>query len=412
MNKFLALLLLLGVFGFMPNALTEDAPTIDASSQVRLPLAGPNFELLTLRVNNIQVRAEWDVIGNDSADFSVDGGTLVLVPEVTSPTIKSAVVVVRDKFSDLNSSYTDLEAKATINIAFVTEKIFILGGQKVPDSTNDADYLNDVWVSENGLTWQHLGTADWVGRTEHAAVSHNGKIFIMGGRNGNTTYNDVWSSANGSSWANLGNAKWSLRYGLQAVSYNGKIYVSGGNNGGDEVWSSADGIDWTPLSGTKFLARRYHQMGVFGDKMLVFGGVGQGGGFRNDVWSSNGGGWSRDTASAGWSVRRGFEVVLHSGAMYLMGGFNGVSDFYKDVWKGTSSSSWNEETISGASWEGRFGLGAASFKNHIYVFGGANASTVFNDAWRSGDGISWGTLTAPGWPARYGHQVLVHGTLD
>ena len=53
--------ILLGVFVFMPNALAEDALTIDAPSQVRLPLAGPNLALLTLQVKNIQVRAEWVV---------------------------------------------------------------------------------------------------------------------------------------------------------------------------------------------------------------------------------------------------------------------------------------------------------------------------------------------------------------
>ena len=176
MKKLLAAICLAAL---TPFAFAEDggALSIVAPAQnFRLPLAGPNLELLTLRVNNIQVRAEWDVEGNDSADFSVDGGTLVLVSEVNSPTTKSAVVVVRDKFSYLNSSYTDLEAKATINIEFVSSaKMYILGGLATSER-------NDVWSSVDGATWEPLGNADWSARRDFAAVSHRGSIFVIGGR--------------------------------------------------------------------------------------------------------------------------------------------------------------------------------------------------------------------------------------
>ena len=98
MKKLLAAICLAAL---TPFAFAEDggALTIDAPSQVRLPLAGSNIEILVLQAKNIQVRAEWDVEGSDSADFSAEGGTLVLVSQVNSPTTKSAVVVVRDKFS-------------------------------------------------------------------------------------------------------------------------------------------------------------------------------------------------------------------------------------------------------------------------------------------------------------------------
>ena len=409
----------LGVFVFMPNALAEDALTIDAPSQVRLPLAGPNLALLTLQVNNIQVRAEWVVEGSDSADFSVEGGTLVLVSQVTSATTKSAVVVVRDKFSVLSSSYVDLEAKATINIEFVypqSDKIFVLGGRK---GVSAADYLNDVWMSANGSSWQSLGNAGWAGRIQYAAVSHNGSMFIMGGQNSSSRFNDVWSSADGNTWNNLGNADWSLRYGLQAVSYNGKIYVSGGINGStryNDVWSSADGKNWAPETGAKFGTRYDHVMVEFGGKMLVMGGL-SGGNLVNDEWSSsNGGTWNRERSSSSstnrrWQSRRSFEVILHDGAMYLMGGRSGGS--LNDVWSRTSFS-WSEKTDN-ASWEARDGLEAASFNNRIYVFGGYNlaSGTYFKDVWSSGDGTNWTKQTpAPSWPQRQHHQVLVHPTPD
>ena len=65
------------------------------------------------------MRAEWNVVGDDANHFSVEGGTLMLRPNVTwagypeSNTI-TAIVEVRDKFSTLNPSYEDLTVRATL----------------------------------------------------------------------------------------------------------------------------------------------------------------------------------------------------------------------------------------------------------------------------------------------------------
>ena len=405
----------LGVFVFMPNALAEDALTIDAPSQVRLPLAGPNLALLTLQVKNIQVRAEWVVEGSDSADFSVEGGTLVLVSEVTSPATKSAVVVVRDKFSVLSSSYTDLEAKATINIEFVSlTNIFVLGGRKAA-GTVAANYLNDVWMSANGSSWTFLGNAGWTGRYQFAAVSHNGSMFIMGGWGSSSNLNDVWSSPDGTNWTEVvGNADWPVRRGLEAVSYNGTIYVSGGIGGTNgttrynDVWSSADGKTWSEETGAKFGIRYNHGMAVHRGTMFVMGGAILSG-IANDVWtSSNGGEWEEDS-SAGWDWRDSFDAISHRGAIYVMGGQS--LTLLNDVWSRTNTVLWNPKTNS-AQWSQRYGLQAASLNNQIYVFGGSDGSTIYKDSWRSGDGTTWTVQTAPDWPQRYYHQVLVHSTPD
>ena len=76
--------------------------------------------VVTLSVDNIQVRAEWDVVGDDANYFSVEGGTLMLqpvtwtgYPERRSNTI-TAIVEVRDKFSTLNPNYEDLITRIKI----------------------------------------------------------------------------------------------------------------------------------------------------------------------------------------------------------------------------------------------------------------------------------------------------------
>ena len=85
----------------MPSVLAQDIP------------------LLTLQAKNIQVRAEWNMVGDSANHFSVEGGTLMLRPNVSGAgypegnTI-TAIVEVLDKFSTLSPSYEDLTVRVMI----------------------------------------------------------------------------------------------------------------------------------------------------------------------------------------------------------------------------------------------------------------------------------------------------------
>ncbi len=92
---------MLSVLAFAPSVFAQDIP------------------LLTLQAKNIQVRAEWEKVGDAGNHFRLDGGTLVLTstisgagkPEGNAITV---IVKVRDKFSTLNPSYKDLAVMVTI----------------------------------------------------------------------------------------------------------------------------------------------------------------------------------------------------------------------------------------------------------------------------------------------------------
>ena len=88
---------MLSVFAFAPSVLANDIP------------------LATLSVENIQVRAEWNMVGGSANHFSVEGGTLMLKPGAKAGDI-IATVEVRDKFSTLNPNYEDLKVTVMITV--------------------------------------------------------------------------------------------------------------------------------------------------------------------------------------------------------------------------------------------------------------------------------------------------------
>ena len=113
----------------------------------------------------------------------------------------------------------------------------------------------DVWSSTDGETWTEvLSSAPFGGRTVAAATIHDDKMWILGGNRAYSTGNelsDVWWSDDGSTW-NLAtdDAAFGPRYGAQAMSIDGKLWILGGRDaprtyGRRQLWSSPNGADWT-----------------------------------------------------------------------------------------------------------------------------------------------------------------------
>ena len=82
--------------------------------------------------------------------------------------------------------------------------MWILGGTENYYFGDDKSLKNDVWSSADGKEWtQETANAPWSPRAYHAAVVHDGKIWVLGGGNYVPKYqalNDVWCSADGVHW--------------------------------------------------------------------------------------------------------------------------------------------------------------------------------------------------------------------
>ena len=174
------------------------------------------------------------------------------------------------------------------------DKMWILGGTEDYYFGDEKSLKSDVWSSSDGKAWR-LATdkAPWSPRAYHAAVVHDGKMWVLGGGNYVPQYqakNDVWCSSDGAEWTQVTDAApWHPRLWFSAAVYRNRMWVLGGwsndpaRNWGD-VWTSDDGKSWKQLKSDVIWKERHeHSTYVLGEKLFVAGGHATP--LANDVWS-------------------------------------------------------------------------------------------------------------------------------
>jgi N-acetylneuraminic acid mutarotase len=192
----------------------------------------------------------------------------------------------------------------------------------------------------------------------------------------------------------------------------GGILVMGGfdSSAKNDVWRSADGgVNWTKLTDSAGWAGRYSHTSVVlpdGGDILVMGGYDGISEFFNDIWrSADGGGtWSEVTVTSPdvWTARAGHtSVVLPDGDILVMGGLGG--EFFNDIWRSADGGvNWTKVTVTTPVWTQRAGHTSVVLPNgDILVMGGFGHSGYLNDVWRSADdGETWTQLDDAGWFGR------------
>ena len=335
------------------------------------------------------------VAGNDAGYFALDEISGVLSLPVNPARLAGNYTL---SLAVSDSDEPPNRATAVVKVRLAKNGIFVLGGD------DGSQRLNDVWSSADGKSWAEETAAAWSARERHQAVSHRGRLYVLGGNDGGRR-NDVWSSADGKSWREeTAAAAWSARQYHQAVSHRGRLYVLGGHDGGrlNDVWSSTDGKSWTEETAAGWMARQRHQAVSHNGRLYVLGGIGGGKLRLNDVWSSaDGKSWREETAAAAWSARQRHQAVSHRGRLYVLGGIGGGNN----VWSSADGKSWREETAA-AAWSERRNYQAVSRDGRLYVLGGLDGN-YRNDVWWSVDGKSWTEETAAAWMGRDEYQAVV-----
>lgn len=282
------------------------------------------------------------------------------------------------------------------------------------------------------LSWTiATSSAEWAPRDSSASFVFAGKMWTMGGLNGNENiagqgvvryweaphFNDIWASENGTQWTLVKeHAEWSPRRSMSVLFFNGALWMFGGWSpvGGytSDVWRSEDGIVWTRVVVRAPWSPREGQTAeVFAGNMWMFGGVNYDERTtKNDAWySGDGMNWYEATTTIPWSPRWDHATAVFHGKIFLGGGMNLAKETFQDVWVSGDGLAW-ERATSSAPWSPRQGHAFVVLRDTLWSVGRLNdkENGGENDVWYSPDGTSWyHTKELPAWAGREDHSTLV-----
>lgn len=262
--------------------------------------------------------------------------------------------------------------------------LLLIGGEN-----GEGSYLNDIWQSDDGISWNPvLMNETFIARSTPAVAIFRDKIWIIGGYS-NTWLNDIWFSSDGGHTWDQFTAPFPARNAAKAVVFNDRLYVIAGSTTGgnllNDVWSTGDGFNWREeTSSTTFSPRTSPAATVFHNKIWVVGGRENSGPTGNrylsDVWSSDDGkSWYLETSSADFSGRAGHTLVQYGNKLWVIGGWDGP-DYFNDIWYSDNGKTWTRfET--GNQFPPRYFTSAVQFRDGLWIIGGFGYNKYLNDIW-------------------------------
>jgi hypothetical protein len=273
-------------------------------------------------------------------------------------------------------------------------KLWVLAGDAI--DTRESRCLNDVWVSDDGLSWRMVvAESAWRPRLLPACFSFQGKLWLAGGlvcgwreQVGKQAI-DVWNSEDGALWRAVGlEGPGPVQSDYMSCVYEGRIWLLEGTGSGragpKTVWSSSDGARWqlhtdrAPWSGVNLLHRTCV---VHREKMVVVDSDVEG----TRVWtSSDGKDWALVAEKLAWGRRTGFACVSHQGRIWLLGGEakpgQDIAYETNDVWCSEDGVEWGRQSRR-VPWCPRTNATAVSFEGKLWLFGGAERQGFLRDLW-------------------------------
>ena len=129
---------------------------------------------------------------------------------------------------------TDWGGRIYHAVVYFRDRLWMFGGLDYQSRS----FRNDIWSSADGRTWERAGTAPWPARGQHAVVAHQGRLWLLGGadrvdgdRSADRFLNDVWVSEDGIHWSEVtDHAPWTAR------GYPGALVL------GDDLWQMTAGL--------------------------------------------------------------------------------------------------------------------------------------------------------------------------
>ncbi len=291
----------------------------------------------------------------DSSGWAYLNGNMILIggwKNSDEPNLRS-IISIDEKGLVTKSVASDMES-ADLPVSVVYQnKIYVISGWK-DGRLNTATSTSSVHVSSDGLNFKYLGEGNFPPKVGAAGVVFKDKIYIIGGTReyhlgDNSSYlNDVWSSIDGISYQlEKENAEFSARAFHQAFVFDNKLCVAGG--GGylpttftkNDIWCSKNGKDFTEINPhADWEPRIWFGSFVYAQKAYVLGGdslVQRDGEnvnkLLNDVWESDDLlTWKRLSFERVWSPRHAFTTVLAEDQERVYVAAGHAKPLTNDVW--------------------------------------------------------------------------------
>ena len=171
--------------------------------------------------------------------------------------------------------------------------LWTIGGYQRVSGLSDT-VTNSVACSTNGTTWYEMGTPGTCPRYLSGAAEHNGKLFVIGGSatsDSTTATNDIWCTEDGLTWSCIiTNAPFGRRRAFGLVSTGNRMYLVGGMVASgvytNDIWKSYDGKTWEQVAVSNAFPNELARpcVAAFNGGIYVIAGYINGSGYTNGIW--------------------------------------------------------------------------------------------------------------------------------
>jgi len=269
-------------------------------------------------------------------------------------------------------------ARAYFKVVNLAGKLVLMSGR------NGLTYLGDVWESPNGEDWTQILPDDASRQIgSFGACVHDRRLFVNVGLP--NPISTLVASPDGINQQTFTDRPWTARYDGEMVSYDGRLWLIGGDDGDycNDVWWTRDGVTWVealPNGHAYFSPRSDHRILSHAGRLWVIGGTDDNG-YCSDVWSSADGiHWTQETPAAAFGGINNHAIVSFDNRIVVVTGSKDGVDEAK-LWHSLDGVLWEGGRDAEFDPRGEFALEV--FDNRIYLFGGESGGTVYNDVWRT-----------------------------
>lgn len=242
--------------------------------------------------------------------------------------------------------------------------------------------------------WNHIGP-DAYGLIAPASTLWGRKFLLTGGSDGFKNHTETWSYQ-------LDREDWTLTPdsvselfvgGSKATSnvYRDYLFSFGNNPEGLEITQLRDGDEHVVFKGPGPHQRVGHTATLFDEDLIVYGGydvVHEK--YSNELWRANIRygelHWELLEIDSPCGERAGHTAILYQDSLYIFGGRNNET-FYNDVWRYDFNTkvwirTYEWDSLANAP-TGRVGHGAVLWSDEcMYIWGGFDGNIFWNDMWK------------------------------